>query len=100
MTRVFIPLADNEGQPFADQFFQRTELELRNKFRGFTHWGDVQGQWIAPSGRVDADSHRVYEIAHAGRERVWWEQFKETLKDRFDQEEIWVLQSSSGWKVL
>ncbi len=100
LTRVFIPLADNEGVPFLKRLFLQTEIELRAKFGGLTVWGEVRGQWVGPSGRLDVDKHRVYEIAHPGRERVWWELIKETLQVRFTQEEIWILQSSSGWKML
>ena len=100
ITRVFIPRADNQGRLFATRLLLQTEEELRGRFGGLTVWGEVQGHWIGPSGRLDVDKHSVYEIAHPGRERVWWEQFKQTLKERFRQEEIWVLQSSSGWKVL
>ena len=100
ITQVFVPQADNSGRPFSDRLFDQTEIELRSKFNGLTVWGEVQGQWVAPSGRLDLDAHRVYEIAHPGRERVWWERFKDTLRVRFAQEEIWILQSSSGWKVI
>lgn len=100
VTRLFIPRFGNDGVPFADELLELTEETLRKKFHGLTIWGEVQGQWIGPSGRLSLDTHRVYEIAHAGRERAWWEEMKEHLRVRFVQEEIWILQSSTGWNVL
>ena len=100
ITRLFIPLADNGGVPFPYRLFRLTERSVRRKFGGVTQWGEVQGQWVSPSGRVDLDTHRVYEIAHAEREIEWWEEFREVLKERFAQEEIWIIQSSSGWMLL
>jgi hypothetical protein len=63
-------------------------------------WGEVRGQWISPSGKVHADSHHVYEIAHAGRETAWWRRFKRTLKRDLRQEDVWIIQSASGWQIV
>lgn len=100
VTRLFVPRTNNKGLPFPRRWVRQTEWALLTKFDGLTIWGEVQGQWISPSGRAHLDTHQVYEVAHAGRERAWWEKFKQELKEQFAQEEIWILQSSTGWRVL
>lgn len=100
LTRVFVPRNDTTGKRFARRMFVQTEWALLLKFNGLTMWGDVRGHWISPSGRVDTDSHHLYEVAHRGREISWWRRFKRKLRREYRQEEVWIIQSAAGWHIV
>jgi hypothetical protein len=61
---IFIPLADNDGNPFAAIDFDSFEREIVARFGGFSVLpGAIVGAWKDDAGREYRDFSRCYMIA-------------------------------------
>jgi hypothetical protein len=60
---IIIPIADNEGKPFADGQFVAFEDHLLGLADGLTRRDNVMGQWRADDGVVYRDVSYEYEVS-------------------------------------
>jgi hypothetical protein len=84
---ILLPLRFNDGQPVPDG-----ALELENQF-GAVAWETqiIHGRWHYEDQVFEDDSMRVVvDVADLPENREFFRQFKEHLKTRFRQIDIWM----------
>jgi len=92
ITQILLPKRDNLNRPFSRDIYGAFHARMIRKFGGWTRKGQAEGAWLAPSGRLYAEQHWVYEIGHSRRSLRFWQAEKERLKREFAQEDIWIVQ--------
>jgi hypothetical protein len=89
---ILLPLRFNDGQPVPDDLVGETLLELRQRFGAVSAETQViRGHW-QHQGEVYRDELvRVFvDVADTGENREFFVAFKEQLKSRFRQLDIWM----------
>ena len=91
---LFLPLTDNDGQPFSARMFRAVQSELLSQFGGVTFFPQPsEGQWEA-GGVTYRDEIVIYRVItpHAGKARRFLRTYKEKLKREFNQLEILIIE--------
>ena len=89
---ILLPLFFNEGRPVPEALLAQTFLELREKF-GAASWETqtVRGAWAHQGAIYEDNLTRFYvDVPDLPQHREFFREFKETLKGRFEQLEIWI----------
>lgn len=89
---ILLPLRFNDGQPVPDDLVGETLLELRQRFGAVSAETQViRGHW-QHQGEVFRDELvRVFvDVPDTGESREFFTAFKEQLKARFRQLDIWM----------
>jgi hypothetical protein len=89
---ILVPLLFNDGSPVPETLLAETFKELREKF-GAASWETqvVHGSWEHEGTRYRDNLTRFFvDVADLPEHRVFFTQFKQTLKQRFKQEEVWI----------
>ena len=87
--QILLPRADNAGQPFAREDFDRVKEELASRFKGVTAYlqAPAEGLW-----RQGADSNSddivVFEVMTEEVDMAEWHERRAELERRFRQEKI------------
>jgi hypothetical protein len=91
LVQILLPLADNDGRRFAGEAYGRVRSELAEKFGGITSFtrAPAEGVW-KEGGHTSRDDIAVFEVMTRDIDRAWWERYRATLEQRFDQEAIVV----------
>ena len=89
---ILLPLRFNDGQPVPDELIADTLLELRQQFGAVScETQTIRGIWTFEAEVFRDDLVRVYVDADDTPEcREFFVQFKERLKSRFQQVDIWM----------
>ncbi len=89
---ILLPLRFNDGQPVPDGLIADTLLELRQQFGAVScETQTIRGTWTFEAEVFRDDLVRVFVDADDVREsREFFVQFKERLKTRFQQIDIWM----------
>lgn len=96
LVQVFLPLYDNEGSAFATSLFQQTRRDLVEKFGGLTAHSQspVEGLWKDDPSHTQHDDLIILEVMCDELDRPWWQAYRESLENRFRQDEIVVRASA------
>ena len=89
---ILLPLRFNDGQPVPDSVIGEVLLELENRFGAVT-WETqtIRGLWHHESQVFQDDSVRVLvDVTDVPENREFFTQYKERLKLRFRQIDIWM----------
>jgi hypothetical protein len=89
---ILLPLRFNDGQPVPDAVIGEILLELEERFGAVT-WETqiIRGLWHNEGQVYADDSMRVaVDVADLPQNREFFRQFKERLKVRFHQIDIWM----------
>ena len=89
---ILLPLRFNDGQPVPDAAVGDTLIELENQF-GAVAWETqiIHGRWHHAGQVFEDDSVRiVVDVDDLPESREFFRQFKERLKTRFRQIDIWM----------
>jgi hypothetical protein len=89
---ILLPLRFNDGQFVPDDLIGQTLQELRLRFGAVT-WETqvVRGLWRYEGQVFEDDSMRVVvDVADLPENREFFRKFKERLKARFRQIDIWM----------
>jgi hypothetical protein len=89
---ILLPLRFNDGLPVPDELVGQTLLELRQQYNAVSAETQViRGHW-QHRGEVFRDELvRVFvDVADTGENRDFFVNYKEQLKTRFQQLDIWV----------
>jgi hypothetical protein len=89
---ILLPLSFNDGRSVPDELIGATLLELRQRFGAISaETQRIQGTW-SHLGQVHRDDLvRVFVDVPATRDETkFFEQYKEELKRRFQQLDIWI----------
>lgn len=89
---ILLPLRFNDGRRVPGDLVGETLVELRRRFGAVT-WESqiIRGLWEQGGQIYQNDSLRVtVDVADTVENREFFRQFKERLKDRFQQIDIWM----------
>ena len=89
---ILLPLRYNTGEQIESEKFQIIHDELMEKFGAISKdFIEVSGYWYY-QGTVYVDKlHRWrLDIRDTRKNRKFFKEFKAVLKERFEQEEIWI----------
>ncbi len=89
---ILLPLRFNDGRPVPDELIADTLLELRQQFGAVScETQTIRGTWTFEAEAFRDDLVRVYVDANDALEsRQFFIHFKERLKTRFQQIDIWM----------
>jgi hypothetical protein len=89
LVEILLPLRDNEGEPFGHELFVVVREELVERFGGLTAFtrSPAEGVWNA-GGERNRDEIVVLEVMAEMLDRQWWRAYRETLEQRFRQDEV------------
>ena len=89
---ILVPLRFNDGRPVPEALLAQTFAELRERF-GAASWETqaLRGEW-EHGGMVYQDNLTRFfvDVADLPEHREFFRRFKECLKQRFDQLDIWI----------
>jgi len=97
---LLLPLLFNDGTAVPDELIAETVLELRKQF-GSVSWESqtIQGQWTFEGLTYRDNLARVFvDVPDVQENRQFFVEFKERLKVRFQQLEIWI--TTHGVEVI
>ncbi|MFN4141778.1 hypothetical protein [Aestuariivirga sp.] len=89
LARFYLPLRDNEGEPFPTLMFRVVEAELSRHFGGVTAHleSPASGLW-REKGKTHADEVVIFEVIVEDLDRWWWTSYRERLERDFRQKRI------------
>lgn len=89
---ILLPLKFNDGRPIPDELIGTTLLELRTRFGAISlETQTIHGTWSYLGEDFRDDLVRVFvDVQNESSARGFFEQFKEELKQRFQQLDIWI----------
>lgn len=89
---ILLPLQYNDGTPIEDEKFDQTSAELADRFRGVTiEPRSLRGIWLQEGTRYEDELLRlVVDAPDTPATRRFFAAYKETLKERFKQLDIWI----------
>jgi hypothetical protein len=92
LVQLLLPRYDNDGNPFDTTLFGMVRRELIDRFGGVTAYtrAPASGAWSEENGGVVRDDILIYEVMAPELERDWWAEYRETLRGRFQQDELVV----------
>lgn len=91
---MLVPLRYNDGSPVEQEKFTQTQEELLHQFGGLTvAFVPVTGYWTGPAGAVveDESVRLVVDVPDTLENRRFFMRWKEELKERFRQLDIWIV---------
>ncbi|MBA7660658.1 hypothetical protein ES703_68662 [subsurface metagenome] len=91
--QLYLPLTYNDGSPIEEGKFNMTRQELVTRFGGLTTTPPgfpLQGWWQS-AGAVVRDDIVVWTVVTQGDENGFFQTFKQLLRERFAQEEIYIV---------
>lgn len=89
---VLLPLRHNDGSPVADDAIADTLIELEDQFGAVScETQTTRGRWRFDGETYRDDLTRVYvDVADLPEHRQFFLDYKERLKTRFQQIDIWM----------
>jgi hypothetical protein len=89
LVQILLPLYNNHGQAFPHSWQARVKAELKEKFGGLTAYNRAPAEGLWEQGCDDVkDQIVIYEVMIPEIDKEWWSCYRETLEDRFSQDEI------------
>jgi hypothetical protein len=92
LIEILLPLADNDGKPFAAELHAAVRDELVDHFGGVTAFtrSPAEGLWKEGADEPDRDEIVILEVMADWLDRGWWRTYRAGLELRFRQDEIVV----------
>lgn len=89
---ILLPVRFNDGQPVPDELFADTLLELRQQFGAVSSETQVlRGIWEHQGRAYRDELVRVFvDVPDLPENRQFFLEFKERLKARFQQIDVWM----------
>jgi hypothetical protein len=89
---ILLPLRFNDGQPVPDELVGQTLLEIRQQFGAISAESQViRGHWHHQGEVFRDELMRVFvDVADTEGNRAFFVAYKEQLKTRFQQLDIWM----------
>jgi hypothetical protein len=89
---ILLPLLFNDGTPVPEALLAKTFTELRARFRAAS-WETqiVRGSWEYEGAIFRDNLTRFYvDVPDLPEHRLFFKEFKATLKERFKQVDVWI----------
>ena len=95
---ILLPLRYNDGSPIEPEKFKQTRIELVARFQGATFDPQpARGFWVEHGTEYEDQLVRVtVDVDVTDENHAFFVEFKETLKSRFRQVEIWLTYHDIG----
>jgi len=91
LVRLFIPVKNQDGNPFKKECFLHLNKELQEKFGGLTIYSQRLAEGIWKDGQETiVDDLLVYEVVTGVINHDYWENLKTRLKKTFAQQDIMI----------
>lgn len=89
---ILLPLRFNDGSPIPDEAIGQTLQELRERFGAVSsETQTIQGVWEQQGQIYRDDLTRIFvDVPDTPQNRTFFADFKQILKNRFQQLEIWM----------
>jgi hypothetical protein len=89
---ILLPLRFNDGSPVPDELVGQTILELRQRFNAISAESQViRGHWQHQGDEFRDELVRLFvDVADTVENRAYFVNYKERLKTRFHQLDIWM----------
>lgn len=89
---ILLPVRFNDGQPVPEDLSVETVLELRQRFGGVScDTQTIRGMWEHEGQAYRDDLTRVFlDVPDLPETRQFFLEYKERLKARFQQIDIWM----------
>jgi hypothetical protein len=89
---ILLPLKHNDGRPVSGEVFEQTREDLIAQFGGVTlNPQTILGFWVSEGVRFEDDLLRlIVDADDSAENRRFFESFKQTLLERFEQVEIYI----------
>ncbi len=90
---IILPTRHNDGTPVEQEKFFQTNRELASRFGGVSFLPDtLRGVWIHEGHAYEEGNVRLFvDVNDTQANAEFFMHFKETLKERFRQIEIWIV---------
>jgi hypothetical protein len=100
LNQIFLPLYDNNKQPFSQSPYDKVRSELTETFGGVTAFvrSPAEGIWKQDDDNVHRDDVVIFEVIVDSINHEWWAQYRQALEQRFSQKEILI--TSTGIEKL
>lgn len=100
LNQIFLPLYDNNKQPFSQSRYDTVRNELTEAFGGVTAFvrSPAEGIWKQDDDSIHRDEVVIFEVVVDSIDHEWWTQYRQALEQRFGQEEILII--STGIEKL
>lgn len=97
LVQFFLPLRDNQGNPFAAAEFAGVRRELSERFGGVTTYlrAPAKGMWEDADGDLCRDEVVLFEVMDSKLDPQWWRDYRRGLEKRFAQEAVLVRATST-----
>ena len=93
---ILLPLRFNDGQPVPEELLADTLLELETQFEAVS-WETqvIRGSWQKFGHSYHDDLMRLFvDVSDLPENRQFFLQFKDRMKNRFKQLDIWLVSYS------
>ncbi|SEP77931.1 hypothetical protein SAMN05216548_101470 [Faunimonas pinastri] len=89
LVQILLPLRDNHGKPLPHELYGTVRHEMSERFGGLTAFtrAPAEGLWHG-SDRSYRDDIVTLEVMVEELDRSWWAEYRESLEQRFRQEEV------------
>lgn len=96
LVQLFLPLNDNNHQPFPRAHFDAVRTELTERFGGVTAFvrSPAVGLWKEPGDEVLRNDVVLVEVMVGHLDRSWWSRFRESMEKTFCQEKVLIRASA------
>jgi hypothetical protein len=90
LIQIFLPLYDNQKQPYPKALFDKVREDLAQRFGGVTAYvrSPAVGVWENDAGTVCRDDVILFEVMVDHPDRGWWTGMRRRLEGQFSQESI------------
>ena len=92
LIEILLPTFGPTGERFPKENFDRVRAELTDRFGGVTAFllSPAFGLWRDEKGELQHDDIAIFEVMAGHLDREWWQDYREQLEQRFQQQEIVV----------
>ena len=90
---ILLPIRYNDGRPIEPEKFLTTYEEVVSRFGGVTIQPEtLRGIWLHEDQRFEESNVRVVvDVEDSAASAAFFAQWKERLKERFRQIDIWIV---------
>lgn len=93
---IYLPLKYNDGKDIEPYKFDTTRRELLEQFGGFSVFPAstaIEGWWKF-GHRIFKDEIKIFRVIAPRDDEIFWRSYKAKLKERFTQQEIFIVKTS------
>lgn len=92
LVQILLPLYTNNRQLFPDPLYDDVRETLTERFGGVTAYqrSPALGHWKQTDAVVVRDDIVVFEVMLETLDRLWWSNYREQLRQTFQQEKLIV----------